>query len=554
MKSAKKFPLILLIFLLALAACSSGTGAATTNVGSAATQAGDVTGENGAVRPANWSDASHSSDVEPNYDVVFPDDKVNQITITIAPDDWAAMQANMVELLGEPGQQNQRRGGFAPPQAGEQMQPPAGDMGDMAGRMPPGGMVPGDMARGEMGPGGISFLSENPMWVPATITFDGQTWDNVGVRYKGNSSLQTGWRSGSNKLPFKFDFDEFEDEYPEINNQRFFGFKQLSLANGFADDTYMRDALTYDLLAEAGLVAAETAFYEVILDYGAGPVNLGIYIAIEVIDDTVVERVFGSDEGNIYEGDGAGAALAAGTFDQIAASFQKENNKDAADWSDLEALYTVLHADERTADPAAWRADLETFFDVDNFLKWLALSAALQHWDAYGSMSHNFYLYNNPETGQLTWISWDHNQVLGGMPGDAMGGFAGDAGGRLPDAPEDAAAGLPGGPGEIAGRRGGMGGFGSVSLDKADVGDNWPLIRYLLDDPVYAARYLEALAEVDVLFDADELAAQYQAWADLLAPYVIAEKGETVWETAVQQLITRTYEQDQAVSDFLAAQ
>ena len=54
------------------------------------------------------------------------------------------------------------------------------------------------------------------MWVPATIEFEGNTWTNVGVRYKGNSSLTSGWRGGTLKLPLKLDFDEFEDHHPEM--------------------------------------------------------------------------------------------------------------------------------------------------------------------------------------------------------------------------------------------------------------------------------------------------------------------------------------------------
>ena len=99
-----------------------------------------------------------------------------------------------------------------------------------------------------------------------------------------------GWRSGTGKLPLKLDFDEFEDEYPEINNQRFYGFKQLSLANGYKDASLMRDAASAQILEDAGLLVAETAFYEVILDYGEGPVSLGLYTMIEVIDDTAIER------------------------------------------------------------------------------------------------------------------------------------------------------------------------------------------------------------------------------------------------------------------------
>lgn len=51
-------------------------------------------------RPVGWTKATHSNDVDPNYDVVFPIDVVNTITITIAPEDWAAMQADMEELYG----------------------------------------------------------------------------------------------------------------------------------------------------------------------------------------------------------------------------------------------------------------------------------------------------------------------------------------------------------------------------------------------------------------------------------------------------------------------
>ena len=483
-------------------------------------------------RPAGWAEESHSNDVDPNYEVVYPQDKVNQITITITPEDWAAMQANMTELYGEAGTGGEGGfGGRMPPPAGGGMgEPPAG-----MGRPPigEGGFPP--PAGGGMGGGG-DFAAENPMWVAATIEFEGNTWTNVGVRYKGNSSLMSGWRNGEDKLPFKLDFDEFEDIYPEINNQRFYGFQQLSLANGFGDAAYMRDALTYDLLEEAGLVAAETAYYEVSLDYGEGPVNLGLYVAIEVIDDTVVERHFGDDSGNIYEGDGQAVTLAEGTAEQLADSFPKENNKDEADWSDLEALYNALHSDQRTSNPEAWRTELEAVFDVDGFLHWLALSATLQHWDTYGSMTHNFYLYNNPETGQLTWISWDHNLVLGGLGGGPN--------------EQNEAQGQP----AVVDGRGGPGGRQNVSFDKAEVGENWPLIRYLLDDPVYNALYVDYLEETSTLFDPEALAEKYQTWAAVIEPYAAEEDGGEAFAAAVQALTERTYAQAEALATFLATQ
>lgn len=534
-----KRQIIIFLFILGLLVACNGEQAGT-DATNPTTSSEEITAETDqdTSRPAGWTAETHSNDTEPNYEVVFPQDKVNQITITIAPEDWEAMQADMTELFGEAGQGGGPGGGFGGPPGGEGFQPPAdgelpeGFQPPADGELPEGFQPPG----GGPGFGGGDFTTENPMWVAATIEFDGNTWTNVGVRYKGNSSLRSGWSEGTLKLPFKLDFDEFEDDYPEIADQRFYGFKQLSLSNSFSDSSYMRDSITYDLLEEAGLVAAETAFYEVILDYGEGPVSLGLYTMVEVIDDTVIERSFSNDSGNIYEGDGTAASLAEGTFDQIADSFQKENNEDEADWSDIESLYEALHSEQRTTNPEAWRAELEAIFDVNTFLEWLALSAVIQHWDTYGAMTHNFYLYNNPDTGLLTWISWDHNMVLGSGPGGSNGpnNQANNANNQGP---------------------GGRMGPGSVTLDKENVDDNWPLIRYLLDDPVYHALYMEHVQETtNGLFNPDELAAKYQQIAELIAPYAAADSSAEAFETAVQELTDRTYEQYETAVSFLATQ
>jgi hypothetical protein len=233
-----------------------------------------------------------------------------------------------------------------------------------------------------------------------------------------------------------------------------------------------------------------------------------------------VERCFGSDDGNIYEAEGFAASFAASTRDQIEESFQKENNKDEADWSDVETLFDILHDDLRTSDAAAWRVALESVFDADGFLEWLAISAVIQHWDAYGNMSHNYYLYHDPDSGQLTWISWDHNM--------AMSAGMADRGGRGP-------------------------GTRSVSLDKADIDDNWPLIRYLLDDPVYYALYLDHLAEtIAGPFDPDHMAQAYQTWAELIEPYAAVDVGAEAFNVAVQQLIDHAYQRADTVQEFLS--
>jgi len=520
-----------LLLAAGMAGCTGETSVVTSGIVDkqpASDTTTEVAATDAVERPEGWREETHGNEAEPNYDVVFPDDKVNQITIVIDPEDWESMQENMVELFGEAGSGGGRDfpGGFELP---EGAQPPLGEDGLRDGpeapqgqdraAQPRGGLPGGRPGGGGVGAGDIT--PENPMWVSATIEFEGNTWTNVGVRYKGNSSLTSSWRNGTLKLPLKLDFDEFEDDYPEIEDQRFYGFKQLSLGNGFSDSSFLRDAATSEILQGAGLPAAETAFYKVVLDYGQGPVSLGLYTMIEVVDDTVVDRYFGSDDGNIYEAEGSAASFSASTYDRIEESFQKENNEDEADWSDIQALFKVLHDDERTSEPASWRASLESIFDVDAFLEWLAISAVIQHWDAYGNMSHNYYLYHDPGSGQLTWISWDHNMAMSsGM------------GGRHRRAP----------------------GAVTVSLDKANVDDNWPLIRYLLDDPVYYARYLDYLAEtIAGPFDPDHMAEAYQTWAELIEPYAATDVGAEAFDAAVQQLIEHAYQRADAVQEFLSA-
>jgi hypothetical protein len=381
---------------------------------------------------------------------------------------------------------------------------PNGIPGGAAGGVPAGGGPPADFG-----------VSENPDYVPATVTFNGNVWTQVGFRFKGNSTLMSGWASGSIELPFKLDFDEFEDDYPAIKNQRFYGFKQLSFSNNARDTSYMRTAVAYDVFDAVGLAASATAWYELFVDYGAGPVSFGLYTAVEVVDDTVIDRYFGSDDGNIYEGDGSGASLAEGTFDQIVDSFEKENNTAEADFNDLETLYNVLHDDLRLRNATAWRAELEAVFDVDTFLNWLAVNTVITNWDTYGTMWHNFYLYNNPDSGQLTWIPWDYNESM------------------------------------QTGSMGGMGRTKSLSLD--EVGDDWPLIRYLLDDTLYNERYVTYVASAATAYDADALARKVETWETLLTPYAAAV-GNTTFADAVANLVSFAYERAAAVDAFLAEQ
>ncbi len=388
----------------------------------------------------DWTTTTHSNSAEPDYDQIFDDSKVQRIDIVITEDNWQAMLDDMTQLYGSFG--SNRNSG------------PASDN------------------------------NEDPMFVPAEIFYNDKQWYKVGIRFKGNSSLQNSWMSGILKLSLKLDFDEFEDDYPQIDNQRFYGFKKLSMKNNFDDTSFLREKVTAEFFGSAGLAVSHTAFYELYLNSGEGPEYFGLYTMVEEVDDTVIKTQFSSSGGNLYKPEGTGASFRSGSFSE--SYFEKKTNEDASDWSDIEKLFEVLHDNTRTSDPSVWRADLDTIFDTDVFLEYLAVNTTVQNWDTYGRMTHNYFLYNNPETDKLTWIPWDNNEAL---------------------------------------QEGKMG--GSPNLNFSDVSSSsWPLIGYIYADPVYRAKYESYLQKtVDGAFEVNAAQMKYSAYSALIEESVYAEQS-----------------------------
>ncbi len=385
----------------------------------------------------DWTDETHSKNVDPNFAEVFDDDQVKRLDFVVTTERWQSMLDDMTSNYGEFGQRS------------------------------PGGLIDG---------------AEDPIFVPADVFYNGTQWYEVGIRFKGNSSLQSSWEQGILKLSFKLDFDEFEDDYPQIDNQRFYGFKKFSLKNNYDDESLLREKVAADVFANAGLAVSHTAFYELYVDHGNGPEYFGLYTLVEEVDGPVIDTHFSDDDGNLYKPEGDGASFAENSFDEE--SFEKKTNEDEEDWSDILALFSALHSDTNNSDSASWRASLESVFDVDVFLKYLAVNQVIQNWDTYGLMTHNYYLYNNPDNSQLTWIPWDNNEAL---------------------------------------QEGKMG--GALQLDFSNMQpEAWPLIGKIYADDTYRAKYNEYISQViDGPFDTDTIQATYDYYAALVQPYAEAE-------------------------------
>lgn len=422
----------------------------------------------------DWTTETHSNDVDPNYDEVFKQNEVLRFDITIDADDWADMYSDLAANLGSSG-----------------------------GNRP--------------GPRMTTLTSDyDPIWVPCDIVYEDRQWYHVGIRFKGNSSLQSAYQSGNGKLSLKLDFDEFEDDNPGLNNQRFYGFKQLNLNNNYSDASLMREKVGADLFRAFGLPAAKTSFCVVYVDFGEGPQYFGVYTIVEEVDDTVLDSQFANGSGNLYKPDGDAASFANGTFD-ISEMYLK-TNEDSATYTDVESLYDAINSSSRTSDLEAWKDKLESVMDVDHFLKWLAANTVIQNWDTYGIMTHNYYLYNNPDNNLLTWIPWDNNEAF------------------------------------QEGKNG-----GALSLSLSEVSSSWPLISYITDVDEYESIYEGYLQQfINEVFTVDAMQNTYESYYDLLKDYAYAEESgytyisnDSYFDSAVSTLKSHVQTRNSAVTSYL---
>jgi len=164
--------------------------------------------------------------------------------------------------------------------------------------------------------------------------------------------------------------------------------------------------------------------------------------------------------------------------------FELKTNEDINDKSDITEMYDYLHADTRTSNATQWRADLESVFDVDGFLKYLAANNTMQNWDTYGRMEHNYYLYHDPADDLIKWIVWDNNEAF------------------------------------QTGKQG-----GSLSFGMTEVGTDWPLINYLIADDTYEAQYKAHVKSfIETTFASSKMNTWYSDQETLLSASANAER------------------------------
>lgn len=305
-------------------------------------------------------------------------------------------------------------------------------------------------------------------YIACDLVLDGETMENVGLRAKGNSSMQRVTQARNGRYSLKIEFDHF------VDGQLYRGLDKLALNNLVQDDSGMKDYLTYRMMGEFG-VAAPLCSYIYITVNGE---DWGLFLAVEAIEDSFLLRNFGPDHGELYKPDTFGndngaddddrnedaAGGASGGMPMMRpsgeASSEPEETEDTENTEDAEEERTSSREmrapgggmpgggmssadlllqyvdDDPGSYPNIFGAEktdvskndrqrlisslkqlsagenISRVVDTEQVLRYFVVHGFTCNWDSYtGSMIHNYYLHE--QNGQLAMIPWDYNEAYG---------------------------------------------------------------------------------------------------------------------------------------------
>ena len=217
-------------------------------------------------------------------------------------------------------------------------------------------------------------------WFSATVTVDGETHTEVGVRKKGFVGSQS-----DTKPSLKLRFDKY------VDGQSLGGvMERMTLNNSVQDPSFVNTCMSYRVFAAAGSPAPRCNFATV----SVNGKDLGLYVHVEEFKKPFLRRHFDSADGNLYEG------TVSDFTPEYRGTIEKKTNEDEDDWSDIDAVVAAL---EDTSD--AGLEALAEIVDLDRFLTFWATEVLVGHWDGYAGHRNNYWFYREPG-GRFVFFPW----------------------------------------------------------------------------------------------------------------------------------------------------
>ena len=132
-------------------------------------------------------------------------------------------------------------------------------------------------------------------WATATVTIDGQTFVNVGIRLKGNSSLrQAGSDSDPAELPWLIRLDKY------VDGQTLDGYTEFVVRSN-TTQTSLNEAVALELLGLAGLASEEAIATRFSVNGGTEQLRL----VVQNLDETWEDEQFDT-AGILYKAESTG--------------------------------------------------------------------------------------------------------------------------------------------------------------------------------------------------------------------------------------------------------
>lgn len=259
-------------------------------------------------------------------------------------------------------------------------------------------------------------------YIRADITIDGTLIEDVGLRLKGNSTLQSLsnnsmgggmtqlFEDNPEELPWLVSFDEYEE------GRAYQGMTEIALrpaASG--SEVAINEALALELTAESGQITQDYTFTSVTVNGSESAARI-------VVDTPDTEWADELGSGILTK------ARAGGSLDYVGDdpteyedSFKQINAEGAYGLQPVMTLMKFLNesTDEEFAE------ELDDYVDTESFAKYLATQEILSNNDAMDGPGNNYYLWYDTTEKQFTVLSWDLNLALSGMGGGMRGGVGG---------------------------------------------------------------------------------------------------------------------------------
>ena len=231
-----------------------------------------------------------------------------------------------------------------------------------------------------------------------SVIIDGEVDQDVGVKYKGNSSYNV--NNSKNPLNIKLDY---------VNNgQSIDGYNVLKLSNGFRDPSFVREVMTYEMARE--YIPASKATYANVFING---IWNGLYTCVQSVDDDFTNEHFYERKGPFFKADNTGVQVpncSAGQngiwkyFTDTNCLQKAYEMQSSNDWTQLGNFLDTINNHF---------SEVEKVLDEDRTLWMMAFSNLTITLDGpINNIPHNFYLFKD-NNGNFSPIIWDLNGSFG---------------------------------------------------------------------------------------------------------------------------------------------